>query len=80
MMSWNLAELGTFSTKYVGTVGCILLTCMIKLMQCRNGNDSGESQPGVEPAIENAWHGGVANMTSIGRRAGGGPADNSETS
>ena len=66
--------------KYVGTLDCVQLTCIMKLMQCRNGSDFDESQPGVEPAIEKAWQGGVANITSIGRNSGGGPADSDDTS
>ena len=53
MMSWNLAEFGTFSMKYVIGLACDLKMPIIRLTQHLKGSDSGESQPRMLPAIEN---------------------------
>ena len=41
----------------------MLLSAFIRLTQLMNGLDSSELQPGVAPAFEKGWQGGVANTT-----------------
>ena len=80
VMSSNLAAFGTFSITYVRLFCWCSLIRIIKFTQCRKGSDFGESKPGVDPAMENAWQGGVANTKATGSSCAKGSDTRIETS